>query len=110
MLFYVHDCMEAGGRAAQEQLPRMCGRKLLLHFLHFHHPWWSYAACQRPTGMWEVRVTHGAVTEMARNGDVHDCMEGIGATTWKWEIELRREQQPRLRLEQAVESQKHIFS
>ncbi len=18
------------------------GRKMLLHFLHFHHPWWSY--------------------------------------------------------------------
>ncbi|MCK4951592.1 MAG: hypothetical protein KAS48_07220, partial [Gammaproteobacteria bacterium] len=49
-VFYGHDCMDAGGRATQEQLPRMPGRFLLLQKRHSHHPWCSY-----PAGAWMRR-------------------------------------------------------
>jgi len=57
---HVHDYRDVGGRATQEQLPRMYGRKRLLgncscialisyihvamQFRHFRHPWRSYVA------------------------------------------------------------------
>jgi len=45
---YVQDVWYAVGvwmRRSGDVNTECTGRKLLLHFLHFHHPWWSYVAC-----------------------------------------------------------------
>lgn len=38
----------------------------------------------------------GRVCDRGRTITEYDSMDGIDTTTWKWEIELRRVQQPRV--------------